>query len=93
MKSLPANALNQWIAFDRVEPMGEEWMQTASIIQAINMPIYARSGQEMPEVEVFMPPRYRRPKLRKSDALFGAAKATSKFAGKVKAMFGIGAKK
>lgn len=93
MQQLPANTLNQWIAFDRVEPMGEEWMQTASIIQAMNMPIYARAGKEMPEAEVFMPPRYRRPRLRKSSALFSAADATGKIAGQVKAMFGFRGKK
>jgi len=93
MKDLPAGTLNQWIAFDRVEPMGEEWMQTASIVHAINMPIYARSNSELPDVEVFMPPRYRRPRLRKSNALFSAAQTTGKIAGQVKAMFGFGAKK
>jgi hypothetical protein len=92
MKSLPSGALNQWIAFDSIEPIGEEWEQTASIVHAINLPLYARAGQEMPDVVDFMPMRYRRPKRSAKAVLKQAAKASTQMAGQVKAMFGLGAK-
>jgi hypothetical protein len=92
MKSLPSGVLNQWIAFDSIEPIGEEWEQTASIVHAINLPLYARAGQEMPEVADFMPTRYRRPKRSAKTMLKQAAKASTQIAGQVKAMFGLGAK-
>jgi hypothetical protein len=92
IKSLPSGALNQWIAFDSIEPIGEEWKQTASIVHAINLPLYARAGQEMPDVADFMPSRYRRPKSSAKTILKQAAKASTQMAGQVKAMFGLGAK-
>jgi hypothetical protein len=92
MKSLPSGALDQWIAFDSIEPIGEEWEQTASIVHAINLPLFARAGQAMPEVADFMPSRYKRPKRSAKSMLMQAAKASTQIAGQVKAMFGLGAK-
>lgn len=86
LETLPEGMLNQWIAWDKVEPMGESWLQTASIVQAINLPLYAQSGQDIPEAEVFMPPRYKRPKKRLSDVLFGTN--AEKVKDKVLSMFG-----
>ena len=62
-------------------------MQTASIVQSINLPMFARAGKELPDVETFMPDRYRRPKKRLSDQLFKPPSSQSLF-GKVKSMFG-----
>ncbi len=87
VEHLPRGVLNQWLAWDKVEPMGEEWMQTASIVQSINLPMFARAGKELPDVETFMPDRYRRPKKRLSDQLFKPPSSQSLF-GKVKSMFG-----
>jgi hypothetical protein len=86
---LPHGVLDQWIAWDSVEPMGEAWKQTASLIQAINLPLYARADKEMPSVSDFMPTRYRRPRKRLTDQLFGNAGLAKKMAGQVKAMFGF----
>jgi hypothetical protein len=91
-KSLPSGALDQWIAFDYIEPIGEEWEQTASIVHAINLPLFARAGQAMPEVADFMPTRYKRPKRSAKTMLKQAAKASTQIAGQVKAMFGLGAR-
>lgn len=92
MQSLPSGALDQWIAFDSIEPIGEEWEQTASIVHAINLPLFAKAGQAMPEVADFMPSRYKRPKRSAKTMLKQAAKASTQIAGQVKAMFGLGAK-
>lgn len=66
--------------------MGESWLQTASIVQAINLPLFAKAGQEIPEADTFMPLRYKRPKKRLSDILFGTN--AEKVKDKVLAMFG-----
>jgi hypothetical protein len=92
MRSLPSGTLDRWIAFDSIEPIGEEWEQTASIVHAINLPLFARAGQAMPEVADFMPSRYKRPKRSAKSMLKQAAKASTQIAGQVKAMFGLGAK-
>lgn len=87
VEHLPRGVLNQWLAWDRVEPMGEAWMQTASIMQAIHLPTFAKAGQDLPEVESFMPDRYRRPKKRLTDQLFRSTPPKT-LLGKVKSIFG-----
>jgi hypothetical protein len=70
---MPAGALDGWMAFDRVEPMGETWMQTAELIHSIHLPMFARSEQAMPEADAFMPARYLRRKKTVTESLPNAA--------------------
>lgn len=67
--------------------MGESWMQTASIMQAVNMEAFAKAGQELPSVDAFMPNRYRRPKKRLSDQLFRPKEQSKGLMSKVKSIF------
>jgi hypothetical protein len=69
IKSLPKGALDQWLAFDLVEPMGERWMQTATLAQSIELPLFAQAGKDAPEVESYMPRRYLRKTKRISELL------------------------
>lgn len=61
LRSLPRGALNFWEAFDRVEPIGEEYYRDAMIARSSAMYAYLKGGQEPPSVEDYMPPRYKRP--------------------------------
>jgi hypothetical protein len=49
--------------------MGEAWMQTASLVSAIQMPMFAQTNMDVPEPEDNMPQRYLRRKKRVSDLL------------------------
>jgi hypothetical protein len=60
MRNLPRGALDAWLAFDRVEPIGEEWLRTAVIAQQASFGAYCHAGVKGPELEDFMPPRYDR---------------------------------
>lgn len=50
--------MNQWMAFDSIEPIGEEWRQTSLLASQVLMEPYAKAGLEPPQWEDFMPPRY-----------------------------------
>lgn len=70
LQSIPKGALDKWEAFDAVEPIGENWLQTAKIVTAIEKLIgieYARAQVKRDEVKQndIMPIRYRRPKRKK----------------------------
>lgn len=39
MKTLPRGALDQWLAFDSVEPIGEQWAQTAKLASLLSQSI------------------------------------------------------
>jgi hypothetical protein len=86
-ESLPDGALTQWLAWEQIEPIGEQWKQTAGIIHAINVPLYARTGQELPTDEDFMPDRYKRPKRKLSSQLFQSPEQIKQQAERAKAMF------
>ncbi len=59
LRSLPSDSfLNQWMAFDRIEPIGEEWQQTSMLASQVVMESYAKAGLDPPKWEDFMPPRY-----------------------------------
>lgn len=60
LRSLPRGALNFWEAFDAVEPIGEQWAQTAMLTWATTLENY----REPREPDDFMPSRYRRKKRR-----------------------------
>jgi hypothetical protein len=67
LKKLPHGVLDQWVAFDRVEPIGEDWKQTASILSMLSNlagTIAATAGitMEVADVNDCMPLRYQRPK-------------------------------
>ena len=86
--SLPSGALNQWLAFDSIEPIGEEWMQTAKILEALYLPIYAKAGHNAPDASDLMPDRFTRPRKSVLSEILGAAKASSAMAEQFKAMIG-----
>jgi len=52
--------LSFWEAFDRVEPIGDEWEQTAMICEKIVFELYAQAKMDPPSWEDLMPPRYKR---------------------------------
>jgi hypothetical protein len=64
---MPKGALDQWVAFDSVEPIGEEWRQTAEtnflLRQLIGIQM-AKAGVKSDQFTVndCMPARYDRPK-------------------------------
>jgi hypothetical protein len=89
---MPAGRLNQWVAWDKVEPMGEAWLQTATLTQAAHLDLFVRAGKECPEVEDFMPARYARKKVTLKSILMDGVGTAKEMAGQVKAMFGFGGK-
>ena len=92
VRSIPAGQLNQWVAWDRVEPMGEAWLQTATLAQAAHLDLFVRAGRDCPEIEDFMPVRYARKKVSAGSILRSAGKASKAMAGQLKTMFGFGGK-
>jgi hypothetical protein len=70
LRTLPAGALNQWEAFDAVEPIGDEWKQTAQLSLMLRNLFeiqLATSGVKTEPITLddFMPARYRRPPVKK----------------------------
>jgi hypothetical protein len=59
---MPKGALNFWEAFDRVEPIGDEYYRDAMIARSSAMYSYLKAGQEPPSVDDYMPSRYKRVK-------------------------------
>lgn len=43
-----------------VEPIGEQWMQTAMLSRQIAFNTFAKVGEKAPDLEDFMPARYKR---------------------------------
>lgn len=64
LQSLPGGALDFWMAFDQLQPIGDEWFQTALVAQQASFGAFAQAGVDIPEVESFMPARYK-PRKRK----------------------------
>lgn len=59
LASLPAGALDFWMAFDQLQPIGDEWFQAALIAQQSSFGAFAQAGVDVPDVDAFMPARYR----------------------------------
>lgn len=57
LRTLPRGALDFWEAFDMVEPIGEQWSQTAQLTWASTLDVF----KEPKEPDDFMPPRFIRP--------------------------------
>lgn len=70
LKSLPVGALDKWLAFDSIEPIGEQWRQSAKILHAIwsgiNFSAVANGAKDVKpfDEDDFMPSRYQRIKKR-----------------------------
>ena len=88
LRSLPTGVLNQWMAYDMVDPLGEQWRQTASTIQAVLTPAFANARAELPEIDVFMPEHCLRSQKKLSSVLFKSKDEAKLIAGKAKAVFG-----
>jgi hypothetical protein len=88
LASLPAGKLNQWLAWEQVEPMGETWMQVAKVLEALYLPIYAKAGSDAPEAADYMPERYRRPKKSVASEIRAAIESSDAIANQMKAMMG-----
>ena len=80
--------LNQWLAWEQVEPIGEDWMQTAKILEALYLPIYAKHGSDAPEASDLMPDRYRRPRKSVASEIMQAIENSEAIANQFKAMMG-----
>jgi hypothetical protein len=66
LESLPPRALDCWIAFDAVEPIGEQWMQSAQICGLLSQVIgviAATNGVKLDSqtMQDFMPSRFEMP--------------------------------
>lgn len=88
LAGLPAGKLNQWMAWEQVEPMGETWMQVARVLEAIYLPIYARAGSDAPEAADYMPERYRRPRKSVASDIRAAIQNSDAIARQMKAIMG-----
>jgi hypothetical protein len=67
---LPPKALDRWIAFDSVEPIGEQWAQSAQVCELLSQVIgvlAATSGVKLDTYtsQNFMPGRYEPPPKQK----------------------------
>lgn len=67
----PARVLDYWEAFDRVEPIGDQWLQTAQICEMLSRGhtvAMAAVGQKLEPktIEDLMPARWVAPKTRKA---------------------------
>lgn len=58
LRTLPRGALDFWEAFDMVEPIGEQWKQTAQLTWASTLDVF----KEPKEPDDFMPTRFQRQK-------------------------------
>jgi hypothetical protein len=56
----PTSVMDFWEAFDSIEPIGEQWLQTAQLSFLLDR-LFASmiKGGKVHEVEEFMPPRYK----------------------------------
>jgi len=87
--------LRQWEAFDAVEPIGEQWHQTAQLTywikQLVDIEIMKSGGKpNNADVLDFMPPRFSKPKQPKAKLkmqspkdMFASVASALGFAGKV----------
>ena len=93
LASIPAGKLNQWMAWETVEPMGEQWQQTAKILEALLLPIYARCGSDAPSADDLMPERFRRPKKTVASEIRAAIANAGAIGNQLRAVATMGAKK
>lgn len=62
MEDTPSRVIDFWEAFDSVEPLGEQWMQTAQISHLLDRIFACHSNStKIYPVEDYMPPRYTKP--------------------------------
>jgi hypothetical protein len=89
LASQPAGILNQWLAWEQVEPIGEEWMQTAKILEALYLPIYAKAEREPPDAADLMPERFQRPRKGIAAEIRAAIRSSEAIGNQLKAAMGI----
>jgi hypothetical protein len=89
MKTLPRGALDFWLAFDSIEPIGDEYYRDALVARSAAMYAYCKAGKDIPDVEDFMPGRYKR--MPKQLPKFDAAMNQAQFKA-IKGMFAAMAK-
>lgn len=63
IRTLPRGALSKWLAFDSVEPIGEQRLQHAellAVLYRLTAATLAANGQDMAPIEIdgYMPTRY-----------------------------------
>lgn len=63
LRTLPRGTLDKWLAFDSIEPIGEQRLQTAEItalLHRLTGYTLASQGNEMAPIDIdgYMPPRY-----------------------------------
>lgn len=63
LRTLPRGTLDKWLAFDSIEPIGEQRLQTAeitAILHRLTAYTLATQGNEMAPIDIdgYMPPRY-----------------------------------
>ena len=63
-------------------------MQTAKILEALYLPIYAKAGSDAPEASDLMPDRYRRPRKSVASEIMEAIENSDAIANQFKAMMG-----
>lgn len=91
---MPRGTLDQWEAFDRVEPIGESWKQTASIISMLSTILtyigsYLGVKDMKPSTpEELMPMRYQARKIPKQPEPI--AKADEPIIMPLASIFGLG---
>jgi hypothetical protein len=72
--------------------MGEQWAQTARILEALLLPIYARAGSDAPSANDLMPVRFRRPKKTIASEIRAAIENAESIGDQLKAFGTMGAK-
>lgn len=93
LRTLPYGALDQWLAFDAIEPIGDEWEQSAQValsVYRLSGIQLAKAGAKPPEISFddCMPARYRPPKVPKAKK----AKQLDSGFNQLKAALGFGSK-
>ena len=72
--------------------MGESWMQTAKILEALLLPFYANAGSDAPSFSDLMPDRFRRPKKTIASEIRAASANAEAIGDQLKAFGTMGAK-
>jgi hypothetical protein len=72
--------------------MGEQWAQTAKILQVLLLPIYANAGSDAPSSSDLMPERFRRPKKTIASEIMAAVDNAQAIGDQLKAFGAMGAK-
>jgi hypothetical protein len=89
LASLPRGALDFWAAFDRVEPIGERWAQSAMIAHQSAFGVYCQAGKDPPSFEDYMPTRWKRPRKKAEITLPTSANDNAKAFKSMLGTFGL----